>query len=321
MTAENLSAAAQAILAALFMDDGTKVTFGNEENRLAPKASEAMSELMLEGLVEAQKADDFRATSITYSLTEKGKKTDRVKSQSWMNKYARFKLTAPLGSNEQIATMAQYQEQAAKWSLECFGETTANDITERNYRFVEEALELVQSRGATAEDAHSLVDYVFGRDKGEPFQEIGGVMVTLALLVQASGLSLEQAALAELTRIEQPEVMDRVRAKHATKPHKSPLPGDGSPPDGLEPLYHCESCTKPIYPGDEYCPAGDLVCMCAEHAYSLSDVIQAYEKELTKPEPDFEEFLYDSREEMEKALADLKEDLTDNGDRKILITA
>ena len=71
------------------------------------------------------------------------------------------------------------------WIKACLGPLIAADVTERNHRFLEEALELVQSKGCTASEAHQLVDYVFNRPIGEPFQELGGVMVTLAALANA----------------------------------------------------------------------------------------------------------------------------------------
>lgn len=40
---------------------------------------------------------------------------------------------------------------------------------------LEEALELVQSNGCTASEAHQLVDYVFGRPIGDRKEEIGAV--------------------------------------------------------------------------------------------------------------------------------------------------
>lgn len=125
-----------------------------------------------------------------------------------------------------MADIAEFQLRVAAWCVECFGETTASDVVERNWRFLEEALELVQSLGGNAEDAHKLVDYVFGRDAGDPRQEVGGTMVTLAALVAANRLSMEDASFGELTRIEQPEIIEKIRRKHATKPHRSPLPGD-----------------------------------------------------------------------------------------------
>lgn len=119
-----------------------------------------------------------------------------------------------------------FQNAIRTWCVDCFGKTTADDATERNWRFLEEALELVQSLGGTADDAHKLVDYVFNREPGDPGQEVGGTMVTLAALCSASNIDIGEASVAELYRITRPEMMEKIRGKHAAKPHKSPLPGD-----------------------------------------------------------------------------------------------
>lgn len=105
----------------------------------------------------------------------------------------------------------------------CFGETIAGDRQERNHRFLEEALELVQACGATADEAHQLVDYVYGRPAGEPAQEVGGVMVTMAALCLAQGMDMHKAAEAELSRIW--TKVEQIRAKQAAKPAIGPLPG------------------------------------------------------------------------------------------------
>lgn len=123
-------------------------------------------------------------------------------------------------------TLRSFQKHVGEWVRECFGDETAYDTTERNWRFLEEALELVQSLGGNAGDAHKLVDYVFSRPAGSPFQEMGGVMTTFNSLAEANHLSIEDAAKTELERVMRPEVMEKIRAKHAAKPHKSPLPGD-----------------------------------------------------------------------------------------------
>ena len=101
----------------------------------------------------------------------------------------------------------------------------AGDKEERNHRFLEEALELVQACDCTAEEAHKLVDYVFGRPVGEKFQEVGGVHVTLAALCLAQNIDGQAAAEAELSRITQPEMVERIREKQKRKPSMSPLPG------------------------------------------------------------------------------------------------
>ena len=76
----------------------------------------------------------------------------------------------------------QFQYRVKPWMDKCFGSTISKDRIERNHRFLEEALELVQACECTAEEAHQLVDYVFSRPIGDKPQEVGGVMVTLAAL-------------------------------------------------------------------------------------------------------------------------------------------
>ena len=120
---------------------------------------------------------------------------------------------------------SNFQDRVKPWMQACFGPEISADRIERNHRFLEEALELVQANGCTASEAHQLVDYVFGRNVGELNQEAGGVMVTFAALCLASNLDMHAAGETELARISEPQTMARVRAKQATKPKHSPLPG------------------------------------------------------------------------------------------------
>lgn len=122
-----------------------------------------------------------------------------------------------------------YQSRVLPWMLETFGPEILADPRERSHRFLEEALELVQAVGCTAGEAHQLVDYTFGRPVGEPSQEVGGVMVCLAALCLARGLDMQGAAEVELARVW--AMVDKIKAKHASKPKFSPLPGSSpSPP-------------------------------------------------------------------------------------------
>jgi hypothetical protein len=129
---------------------------------------------------------------------------------------------------ERIAALdgPSLQDRVRAWCVACFGPTTADDVTERNWRFLEEALELVQSLGGNVEDAHRLIDYVFGRPVGEPAQEVGGTMITLSALCTANDLDMLGEGEREYQRIVQPAVIEKIRKKHAGKPHRSPLPGD-----------------------------------------------------------------------------------------------
>lgn len=116
-----------------------------------------------------------------------------------------------------------FQVAVNKWMDACFGEPIKSDQLERADRFIEEALELGQTMpGFTAERAHALVDYVFGRAVGETAQEVGGVMVTLAALCNAAGIDLTAAGAAELQRIW--TKVEQIRAKQAAKPTGSALP-------------------------------------------------------------------------------------------------
>lgn len=124
--------------------------------------------------------------------------------------------------------MNHMQLRVRDWMLKCFGLAIAADKIERNHRFLEESLELVQACGCTVSEAHQLVEYVFGRPVGERGQEVGGVMVTLAALCEAFDTHMDACAECEIARINTPEMIEKIRAKQAAKPKHSPLPTDKS---------------------------------------------------------------------------------------------
>lgn len=121
-----------------------------------------------------------------------------------------------------VKAKEEYQLRVQKWMMECFSMDVCRDSVERNHRFLEESLELVQSLGCTKSEAHQLVDYVFGRPLGDPVQEVGGVMVTLAALCSAADILMREAGELELARIW--NFIALIRAKQASKPKHSPLP-------------------------------------------------------------------------------------------------
>lgn len=114
------------------------------------------------------------------------------------------------------------QQRVAEWMYDCFAETIINDKVERNYRFLEEALELVQSLGLAKNESHALVDYVYGRPKGEAYQETAGVLITLAALANVNDIQLGEAAESELRRVW--DKIDTIRKKQATKKRYSSSP-------------------------------------------------------------------------------------------------
>lgn len=114
------------------------------------------------------------------------------------------------------------QARVQPWMMACFGPEISADKLERNDRFIEEALELVQASNYPKERALALVDYVYGRDQGEIHQEVGGVMITLAAHCLAHGVDMHQAGETELARIW--TKVEVIRAKQAAKPTGSALP-------------------------------------------------------------------------------------------------
>ena len=119
--------------------------------------------------------------------------------------------------------MEPFQCAVDNWMDACFGEPIKSDLLERADRFCEEALELCQTMpGFSADRAHALVDYVFGRPTGDRAQEVGGVMVTLAALCNTAGVDIGEAAETELARVW--TKVDQIRAKQAAKPTGSALP-------------------------------------------------------------------------------------------------
>lgn len=137
------------------------------------------------------------------------------------------RLSVPMDSRDAIveawnSRQPSFQERVRHWLLACFGEKISNDKVERNHRFLEESLELVQSCGCTISEAHQLVEYVFNRPVGQPEQEVGGVMTTLSALCLSRGINVEESADTELARCWMN--IEKIRAKQAAKPKHSPLP-------------------------------------------------------------------------------------------------
>lgn len=126
-----------------------------------------------------------------------------------------------------------FQAGVSKWMGECFLPSLYSNMTERGDRLLEEVLELLQSNGYDPTRVATLVDYVYGRPVGEPAQEVGGVMVTLAGYCWVAGLDMHAEGARELERITQPEVMAKIRRKQEAKNalnFDTPLPGQATAP-------------------------------------------------------------------------------------------
>lgn len=121
-----------------------------------------------------------------------------------------------------------FQARVSTWMGQCFLPSLYSNMTERGDRLLEEVLELLQSKGYDRNRVATLVEYVYGRPPGEPSQEVGGVMVTLGGYCWVAGLDMHADGERELARINQPEVMTKIRAKQEAKNalhFDTPLPG------------------------------------------------------------------------------------------------
>ena len=138
---------------------------------------------------------------------------------------------------EPTSDNVSFQERVDPWMQACFGVEISADKLERGDRLLEEVLELLQSGDYPSERIASLTKYVWSREIGEPAQEVGGVMVTLAAYCLAHGLNMHTAGETELTRIW--TKVDKIRAKQAAKPKGSVLPQawpESNTPDALSRL-------------------------------------------------------------------------------------
>lgn len=113
--------------------------------------------------------------------------------------------------------METFQASVRAWVSETFSAEVANSPRESQFRFLEESLELVQALGLSREEVFTLVNVVYNKPLGDPRQELGGVMVTLARLANVQNFNMKQLADRELSRIRDPQVQQRIRDKQEIK--------------------------------------------------------------------------------------------------------
>lgn len=116
------------------------------------------------------------------------------------------------------------QKRIGRWVVETLGQENQEaglsplaNTMERCDRFIEEAVELGQAVGLSAELIHKRVDYVFSRSPGSIKQEIGGAMLTLYAAAESLGVDAAEEVYKEVVRVETPEVRDKVRRRQAEK--------------------------------------------------------------------------------------------------------
>lgn len=113
--------------------------------------------------------------------------------------------------------MYNNQIKAVAWCKDMFGDQVTYNTRERALRFLEEAIELAQAAGLDQADVQGLADYVMSRPKGEPAQEVGGVMLTLYTLCAALDVDADQAFTCEMNRVWAPGFKAKLLKRQAEK--------------------------------------------------------------------------------------------------------
>ena len=115
-----------------------------------------------------------------------------------------------------MSLLWDFQNRARAWGLECLGYALVYDERERAHRMLEEAVEVFQSMGRSAEEAHAIVAWKMEGEPGEIQQEIGGLMMTVSVLCSSRAIDLITCA--ENGLADAYERIEEVRAKQLRKP-------------------------------------------------------------------------------------------------------
>ncbi len=89
---------------------------------------------------------------------------------------------------------------ATDWAIRCFGKEHVLNRAIRGLRTLEEAAELAQALGVPEDKAAKCIQTVYSRPVGDPEQEIGGVLQTLAVLCESMGVDRDELFERELRR-------------------------------------------------------------------------------------------------------------------------
>ena len=122
-------------------------------------------------------------------LAEEGVRPDEWMLREWSNKLRSIDSEARRGAD------------ALRWAVSTFGEI-AEDKEERAMRFIEEAVELVYAIGLTSGTLAKIANRVYGRPRGERWQEVGQAQLTLELLAEVYGINPQLRAAIEFERIQ-----------------------------------------------------------------------------------------------------------------------
>ena len=109
--------------------------------------------------------------------------------------------------------MKIWQKLTMRWQRLIFGDLVLSPHV-RILRLVEETFELAQAENVPEEQLLQVLRQVYDKKIGQPEQELGGVLICLAIYAETKGYDLEERFWAEFERIMDPAIMDRVRSRN-----------------------------------------------------------------------------------------------------------
>ncbi len=108
-----------------------------------------------------------------------------------------------------------FQLRAWDWLGLALGRDVARSKRQRALRFVEEAIELAQAIGISEHEVIDEARNIYSVPAHGVEREIGGVLVTLAVLCEAYGLNMEK--IGEDTLADNHKRLDQIREKQKSK--------------------------------------------------------------------------------------------------------
>lgn len=115
-------------------------------------------------------------------------------------------------------TLRRFQSAVRGWYDSLFRGTDEEHSSKTiTMRFLEEALELCQARGLTPDDIVRQLNYTYSRPRGTVAEEIAGTALTFQHIANDEGLDIQDLAVAELKRVNTPEMRKKIYDKQAYK--------------------------------------------------------------------------------------------------------
>lgn len=111
--------------------------------------------------------------------------------------------------------MLTWRPRMLAWHRMVFGDRhMVNGAKVYSMRLMEEAMELAQAEGVTADQAMTILRQMFDKPAGEPAKEFGGVLVTATGYANFADRDIEATFEAEYERIQDSAVVERVRFRN-----------------------------------------------------------------------------------------------------------